>query len=282
MRFFIRPIVFLATASAAYLTVSTNGTSALQILSFLNQLEVSILDKLAIQTNSTSFHQASEQEQVGITAIDYVFKAAGADRVPRCNYRLPNSTSSLISLKRTTDIIRTATVLGMLEYLQDSHPSLLLPVMVAIAVTRSLQETFDGPQTSQVSERTSILTPITPEWAFSLITHFMASDSCAVQPTLRRNPALEISSRNGTSVSFTWEPLSAASNNRTLYIGWASQLRKPIYSPVKLTSPNSGTVSLPDGLWGFVVAVLTGDTPNNVYDLSAIAMSGPAIAEIVF
>ncbi|KAK3934722.1 hypothetical protein QBC46DRAFT_399091 [Diplogelasinospora grovesii] len=246
MRFFIRPIVFLATASAAYLT-----------------LEVSILDKLAIQTNSTSFHQASKQEQVGITAINYVFKAAGADRVPRCNYRLPNSTSSLISLKQTTDIIRTATVLGMLEYLQDSHPSLLLPVMIAIT-------TFDGPQTSQVSERTSILTPITPEWAFSLITHFIASDSCAVQPTLRRNPALKISSRN------------AASNNRTLYIGWASQLRKPIYSPVKLTSPNSGTVSLPNGLWGFVVAVLTGDTPNNVYDLSAIAMSGPAIAEIVF
>ncbi|KAK3939342.1 hypothetical protein QBC46DRAFT_222513, partial [Diplogelasinospora grovesii] len=56
-----------------------------------------------------------------------------------------------------------------------------------------------------------------------------------------------------------------------------SQLRKPIYSPVKLTSPNSGTASLPDGLWGFVVAILIWDTPNNVYDLSAVAMSGPAI-----
>ncbi|KAK3937550.1 hypothetical protein QBC46DRAFT_392488 [Diplogelasinospora grovesii] len=236
MRFFIMPIVFLVTASAACLT-----------------LEVLILDKLAIQTN----------KQIGITAINYVFNAVKADRVPRYSYRLPNSTSSLISLKQTTDIIRTATVLGMLEYLQDSHPSLLLPAMVVIA-------TFDGPQTGKVSERTSILTPIPPEWAFSLITPFMASDSCAVQPPLRKNPALKISSRN------------AASNNRTLYIKWASQLRKPIYSPVKLTSPNSGTASLPNGLWGFVVAILTGDTPNNVYDLSAIAMSRPAIAEIVF
>ena len=77
MRFFVTPLIFLAAASTAYVINSSsnyaNGTAALQILSFLHQLDVSILAKLAEQTNSTAFHQASEVSRVSRSKRQLMF-----------------------------------------------------------------------------------------------------------------------------------------------------------------------------------------------------------------
>jgi hypothetical protein len=61
----VRPFIVLAAFATAYAAdYSDEGTTALQILSFLDQLEVSVLNALAAQTNSTVSRQNSEVSRV--------------------------------------------------------------------------------------------------------------------------------------------------------------------------------------------------------------------------
>jgi len=65
MRFSIALYIFLAAANSAFaIEHPDNSTAAFRILSFLHQLELSVLDKLATQTNDTIFRQASEVSRI--------------------------------------------------------------------------------------------------------------------------------------------------------------------------------------------------------------------------
>ena len=92
---------------------------------------------------------------------------------------------------------------------------------------------------------------------------------------------LKLSSGNGTIINFIWDPIPAKSQNGTLFIGWVSWLQKPVYTPITLTSPNSGTTSVPSELRGFVIAVLTDEMPEQVYNLTSASISGPILAKVV-
>ena len=170
-------------------------------------------------------------------------------------------------------------VLGMLQALPYSDQS-IRPTLTAIAIVQSLQESPTWPGTSPTGEG-PVIAPITPEWALNLIATAIEPYSCILPAPLQKSPGLEISSRNETTVNFTWDPVPALNNNGTFNIGWASWLQEPVYTPVVLTSRSSGTATLPLGLRGFVVAVLTEKTPDNIYDLTAVALSGPVMAEII-
>jgi hypothetical protein len=61
------------------------------------------------------------------------------------------------------------------------------------------------------TKRIPFIAPITPEWAFNLLAPFVASESCALQLPFQRIPKLKISSRNGTTVNFTWDHVPAES-----------------------------------------------------------------------
>ena len=81
------PLLLLATVSTAYITVNkgdvTNGTTSLQVLALLDQLEVSILDRLATRTNNTVFRQASKVRLIPITKVcRYLFMLS--ERNPTC------------------------------------------------------------------------------------------------------------------------------------------------------------------------------------------------------
>ena len=59
MRSFWNLFIVLAAFATAYArNYPDNSTTALQMLSFLNRLEVPVLEQLAARTNSTIFRQA--------------------------------------------------------------------------------------------------------------------------------------------------------------------------------------------------------------------------------
>lgn len=87
---------------------------------------------------------------------------------------------------------------------------------------------------------------------------------------------------NETTVNLTWEAAPGNNSRNPLLIGWVSWLLEPIYTPITMTSRNSGVTPIPSGLRGFVLMVMTNKTSANIYDLSADSLSRPAMAEIVY
>jgi hypothetical protein len=211
-------------------------------------------------------------------ATNYDLEDAGTYYVPHCNYSLPNTTSSLVSLQQVIQVVRTGTLLAWADGFYTMNLS-IVPDLVAIAIVHALRESYHRPETG--TERVPLITPITPEWGFNLLSPFVISESCTLQPSIQRTPGLEIFARNGTSINFTWDPAIAESHNDTLFIGWASLFRRPMYTQITLTSQNSGTALVPVGTQGLVVAVLTDKMPGNIYDLSATTLAGPVLAEII-
>ncbi len=200
--------------------------------------------------------------------LDEVLKSTGVGGVPYCDYALPDSTSGLLALEQTVQVIRRGTTLGLIgDFWNSDSP---LANLLAIATAPSINRESNQPTA-----------PITPQWALSLVSPFIISESCALQPATRI-PRLEISSRQGSTMNFTWDSAVQLNENRTLFIGWVSGVREPVYTSVIRTSQNSGSASLPNGLYGYIAAVLTGETPGNIYDLTNATISGPAIAEVVF
>lgn len=186
-----------------------------------------------------------------------------------------------MSLERVIHIIRSGTALGCIDNLQYSDP-FLLPTLIAISLVDSLYPSSHPHIAGQATNYDAIISPITPEWAFNLVGHFVSPDSCALQVAFPHNPKLQISSRNGTTIDFLWDANPEESHDGPLYIGWVNWPHSLIYTPITLTSVNSGRVSIPGELWGFAVAVLTAEAPDNVNELTSKTISGPVMVEVVF
>jgi hypothetical protein len=87
--------------------------------------------------------------------------------------------------------------------------------------------------------------------------------------------------KNGTAVHLTWQAVAGENPRDPLFVGWVSWLREPIYTPITVTSRNSGVTPIPSGLEGFVIAAMTNKIVDNIYDLSADTLFGPVMAEVV-
>ncbi|KAL2015434.1 hypothetical protein VTK56DRAFT_5500 [Thermocarpiscus australiensis] len=276
----VRPFIVLAAFATAYAAdYSDNGTTALQILSFLDQLEVSVLNALATQTNSTVSHQNSEEEGAGLRAVNHVLEYAGMS-TQLCNYSLPNTSSSLATLEQVILVVRAGTLLASAQSLYSLDSS-ILSTLAAASIVRSLQGNSPLPVTSRISKRVPFVAPMTAKWAYSLLAHFLSFESCPWEPTLWRTPELRMTPENGTAVNLTWQAVAGESHSDPLFVGWVSWLREPIYTPITITSRNSGVTPIPSGLKGFVVVVMTNKISDNIYDLSADTLSGPVMAEVV-
>jgi hypothetical protein len=62
---------------------------------------------------------------------------------------------------------------------------------------------------------------------------------------------------------------------KQLFIGWVSQLNKPIYTLLNITAKGKGTANVPQGLNGVVFAAVTVQQPDDVNDLALATLAGP-------
>src|SRR5204863_3700669 len=117
---------------------------------------------------------------------------------------------------------------------------------------------------------------------------FIQPGSCSVEVPIPILPRLAVSQLPSTPYTnstesndqreFTWDPMQTpfvTEASKQLFIGWVSQLNKPVYTPLNITAKGKGTANVPQGLNGVVFAAVTVQQPDDVNDLAPATLAGP-------
>lgn len=79
-------------------------------------------------------------------------------------------------------------------------------------------------------------------------------------------------------MSFKWDDKQAWVQHETgkqLYAAWVNQFNQPVYTPLTISEPGSGTTPVPKNMQAVAFVALTTLQPSNFNDLQGATLVGP-------
>ncbi|KAF2176533.1 hypothetical protein K469DRAFT_606843 [Zopfia rhizophila CBS 207.26] len=279
--------------------ISAGAIKELQLAHFLENMEASFFN--AGLTNITEWgttglpndtieviSKIAAQEEVHLSSIENVLKFHNETLIPPCNYSFPvNKTEEFFELAHTITSVGIGATIGLNERLAITDP-LLAKSISSILTVESRHDAFFRHVRGAAPNPAPFDTGISDIWAYNLALSFIQPGSCSVElpiPILSRLTVSQPPSTSDTNSTgsndqreFTWDPMQTpfvTEAGKQLFIGWISQLNKPVYTPLNITTKGKGTANVPQGLNGVVFAVVTVQQPDDVNDLAPATLAGP-------
>ena len=198
-----------------------------------------------------------------------------------------NTTEEFFDLAHTITSVGIGATIGLNERLAITDP-LLVKSISSILTVESRHDAFFRHARGAVPNPAPFDTGISDIWAYNLAFSFIQPGSCSVELPIPILPRLTVvqpsstshtnSTKNSDQREFTWDPMQTpfvTEAGKQLLIGWISQLNKPVYTPLNITTEGKGTANVPQGLNGVVFAVVTVQQPDDVNDLAPATLAGP-------
>jgi hypothetical protein len=229
-----------------------------------------------------------QQEEVHLSSIANILQFYNETLIPPCNYLFPvNEIEEFFELAHTITSVGIGATIGLNERLAITDP-LLVKSISSILTVESRHDAFFRHIRGAVPNPTPFDTGISDIWAYNLALSFIQPGSCSVEVPIPILPRLAVSQLPSTPYTnstqsnnqreFTWDPTQTpfvTEASKQLFIGWASQLNKPVYTLLNITAKGKGTANVPQGLDGVVFAAVTVQQPDDVNDLAPATLAGP-------
>lgn len=177
-------------------------------------------------------------------------------------------------------------VIGAQEQLGASNPA-LGPSTTSILGAETRHDAFLRILHGLVPNPAPFETGIPIAWAYNIGLLYTVPGSCPVEvplptyPQLSEDPALPPAFANAfypETMSFTWDPQQAWVQRETgkqLYAAWVNLFNQPMYTPVTVATPGSGTTPVPKDMQAVAFVALTTLQPSNFDDLQDATLAGP-------
>lgn len=210
--------------------------------------------------------------------------------IPPCGYSFPvNTTNEFLNLAKYICSLTLGATIGLSERVSIADPILTRFVSSMLSV-ESRHDAYLRAVLTETPFPAPFDTCFEDIWAYNLALSFVVPGSCPVGIGVQILPRLEVrkasvapysNTTNGTALyEFTWDPTQSpfiAEKGKQLFVGWVNQVNMPYYTPLMSTAEGKGTASIPQGLNGILLAVITNQQYISIKDLAPGTMAGPVL-----
>ena len=207
--------------------------------------------------------------------------------VPPCLYTFPATNfDEFLAVANLITSTNFGSVIGLEQQLGEKV-STLSPAITAILGVETRHDAFLRILHGAIPNPAPFDTAVPIAWAYNIGLQYTVPGSCPVEVPLPTYPQLSMdpaeppafaSASYPSTMSFTWDNQQAwvqREEGKQLYAAWINLYNQPIYTPVTVTKPGSGTTPVPTDMQAVAFVALTTLQPSDFTDLQDATLAGP-------